>query len=230
MKSMWDADAVRVRVAHEEALITAGLAAVLAGCGDLVVHADGDGAPVDDAVHDVVITSQQRALQLLATRGARGSRVMVVATAARPQELRQAIDAGVHGFVLTSSSGQEFCSAVRTLVRGLRYICPQAAQLLVDGLNQAALTGREMEVLRLLVTGSPNKAIARDLAISLGTVKSHVKAILQKLDATSRTQATSVAIQRGLIGDAAEADAPAAVWNRTAPARRRVAAPEALAA
>ena len=68
------------------------------------------------------------------------------------------------------------------------------------------LVTRESEVLTLLVQGQCNKSIARDLSIALGTVKSHVKAILGKLDASSRTHAASIAVQRGLVDQ--DADQP----------------------
>jgi ATP/maltotriose-dependent transcriptional regulator MalT len=57
-------------------------------------------------------------------------------------------------------------------------------------------------VLRLVAAGQPNKAIARQLAIELGTVKSHVRAIMTKLGAISRTQAASIAVSRGLVAEA----------------------------
>jgi two-component system NarL family response regulator len=60
-------------------------------------------------------------------------------------------------------------------------------------------TNRELEILTLLAKGKSNKLIARELNISEGTVKTHVKSILEKLDATSRTEAVAVAARRGLI-------------------------------
>jgi DNA-binding CsgD family transcriptional regulator len=73
----------------------------------------------------------------------------------------------------------------------------------MESVSQATLTTREREVLCPLVRGLANKAIARELGISVGTVKVHVRAILDKLQASSRTQAASVAVQRGLIEAAA---------------------------
>jgi DNA-binding NarL/FixJ family response regulator len=70
---------------------------------------------------------------------------------------------------------------------------------MADSLTREALTAREAEVLDLLACGQCNKSIARQLDIAVGTVKAHVKAIMAKLDASSRTQAVSVAAQRGLV-------------------------------
>ena len=68
-------------------------------------------------------------------------------------------------------------------------------------LRSRPLTGREVEVLRLIMQGLPDKAIARRLQRSVGTAKSHVKAILTKLEASSRVEAVAVARRRGLVHD-----------------------------
>jgi two-component system NarL family response regulator len=81
----------------------------------------------------------------------------------------------------------------------MRYLCPLVAQRMADSLSRASLTSREIEVLQLVVTGESNKAIARRLNIELGTVKSHMTAIMSKLGATSRTQAAAIAAERGLV-------------------------------
>jgi two-component system NarL family response regulator len=70
---------------------------------------------------------------------------------------------------------------------------------MADSLTRATLTSRETEVLRLITIGEPNKAIARQLQIAVGTVKSHVSAIMAKLGAASRTQAAGIAASRGLV-------------------------------
>jgi two-component system NarL family response regulator len=69
---------------------------------------------------------------------------------------------------------------------------------------QSKLTRRELEVLALVARGDANKVIARALSISLGTVKAHVKAVCEKLGATSRTHGVAMARERGLLGDARE--------------------------
>ena len=66
-------------------------------------------------------------------------------------------------------------------------------------MSHTSLTSREIQVLSLLITGASNKAIARELEIETGTVKSHMTAIMSKLGATSRTQAAGIATERGLV-------------------------------
>ena len=85
------------------------------------------------------------------------------------------------------------------------------AQKMADSLTRDALTARESDVLHLLALGHCNKSIARDLAITVGTVKGHLRAIFSKLQASSRTEAVGIAARRGLV------DAP----NRHGSARER---------
>jgi DNA-binding CsgD family transcriptional regulator len=71
-------------------------------------------------------------------------------------------------------------------------------------MKQQALTRRETDILRHMMQGMSNKAIASRLALAVGTVKTHVKSVLEKLDATSRTQAVSIAQRRGILRDDVE--------------------------
>ena len=79
---------------------------------------------------------------------------------------------------------------------------------MADSLTRATLTSRETEVLSLVAAGQPNKIIARQLRIELGTVKSHMSAIMAKLGASSRTHAARIAASRGLV-EAYRASEPA---------------------
>ena len=195
----------QVLIDHKEPLIRAGLAASLSMQPRVVVSTRPEAEP--QTRHDVVIADYTRGLSILEQLRTTGRalpivRVLVIATAAKAEEIRHALHAGVHGYLLTSSTENELRSAVDALARGQRAICPTAAQHLVDSLGQCALTSREIDVLRVLVAGRPNKSIAAQLDISLGTVKTHVKSILQKLGATSRTHAAAIATQRGVLSAA----------------------------
>ena len=87
------------------------------------------------------------------------------------------------------------------LANGGRYLSRGVAQRMVDSLTDESLTSREIQVLQLVVAGESNNAIARWLQIGVGTVKSHMNAIMTKLDARSRTQAAAIAVTRGLVGE-----------------------------
>jgi DNA-binding NarL/FixJ family response regulator len=89
--------------------------------------------------------------------------------------------------------------ALRSVHVGGIALGPLVASRIADRMKQEALTRREGEILRQLVLGQSNKTIAAKLALSVGTVKTHVKSILRKLDATSRTEAAAIAQRRGIL-------------------------------
>ncbi|MEF7615355.1 response regulator transcription factor [Aquincola sp. MAHUQ-54] len=209
-----------VWIAHADPLLALGLSAVLAGQADLDVRLAGGGGGEPDAVQ-VLLADLPGALRHLAglrchavPRALAGARVLVVGASDREHDVRRALEAGVHGYLPLGCGVDELGAAVHALGRGGRYLSMTVAQRMAESLAHEALTARETEVLALIVHGRCNKAIARELAIAVGTVKAHVKAIMAKLDATSRTHAASIASRRGLVGMPADgaSDAPAA-WG-----------------
>ena len=82
---------------------------------------------------------------------------------------------------------------------GRTLIPPAIAAKLAESVGTSTLTAREIEVLALVADGGSNKVVARTLLITEGTVKSHVNAVLRKLDATDRTQAVTIALKRGIL-------------------------------
>ena len=200
-----DHDPFSVLVMHADPLIAVGLAAALRQCPGFSVQVHGgDGLPVEGV--DVIVADYQDGVRLASAPGMRApsqkaARVLVMTTHDREHEVRLALEAGVHGYLLLGCPIQELIAGVSALGRGSRYLCLAVAQRMAESLTREALTPREADVLRLLVRGQCNKAIANQLEIAVGTVKAHVKGIMGKLDASSRTQAASVAVQRGLIDD-----------------------------
>jgi two-component system NarL family response regulator len=128
-----------------------------------------------------------------------GVRILSLTSNEREADIRRAIESGVHGYLLAGGPLHELIDAVRTVGGGMRYMSMSVARRMADSLTRVALTSREAEVLALVATGQPNKVIARRLSISLGTVKSHVSAIMVKLGAASRTEAARIAAARGLV-------------------------------
>lgn len=200
------APGIRVHIQHQDPLISAGLRAALAGHSEFEITAEQSADTVD-----VLVTDHARAIEVLLPGGdhiqassrptdhpAR-TRILVVTSLTGEHQIRQAVMAGVAGYVVLGGTLDEYVHAVRTLGQGMRYVCRRASQELMESVSRATLTTREREVLCPLVRGLANKAIARELGISAGTVKVHVRSILDKLQASSRTQAASVALQRGLV-------------------------------
>ncbi|HSI59571.1 MAG TPA: response regulator transcription factor [Ideonella sp.] len=197
---------LNVLVMHAEPLMAIGLVAALRQQPDFDVFVHGvDVLAGGQPRIDVVIADHPAALQLAAeTRAAppaplAGAKVMVLTLLDREHDIRVALERGVHGYLLVGCPLDELAEGVRVLGRGSRYLCMAAAQRMADSLTREALTARESEVLGLLAHGQCNKTIARDLEVTVGTVKAHVKAIMGKLGASCRTQALSIAVQRGLV-------------------------------
>lgn len=120
------------------------------------------------------------------------------------QRVQAALQAGAIGYLLKDASVDELVGAIRAAYEGRPTLAWQAAQALIKGAKQAVtqeyhLTGREREVLALMVDGLTNRQIANVLEISHYTVNAHVSSILAKLDVSSRTEAVALAIQNKLV-------------------------------
>ena len=130
--------------------------------------------------------------------------VIVVSGQAAPGTVRAALEAGASGFVPKTESADTLVQALRTVLAGGVYLPPHAVHTLLVGVpaqaNAAApeLTPRQRDVLRQLQQGAPNKAIARELGLSEGTVKLHMAALLRALQARNRTEAIVRARALGL--------------------------------
>ncbi len=199
-----------VLIADDHPVVRAGVGAMLSGAADLHVACEcADGA---EAVR------QWRALRpaaglidlrmpgmdgVEAIRAIRevdpGARLAVMTTVCGDEDVFRALQAGACGYVLKDCGADALVDCLRAVLRGQRYLDPAAAASLAARVVHAPLTARERDVLDGLAQGLSNKRIARELAVTEGTVKTHVKSLLDKLDADNRTQAVRVAAARGLI-------------------------------
>lgn len=203
---------VTVLVAHADAIVSAGLAALLGANVDVTVRqaeVDATGALVTGGPADVIILDHKAGMEHM-RRMASGHhaesqpRVLIVTQLDREWEVRTAMMAGVHGYLLQNSPADQLLTAVRTLGRGMRYLSAELSRCVADSFTRIGLTSRETDVLQLLAQGQCNKSIARELGIGVGTVKTHVKGLFDKLGATARTHAVVLATKRGLVGDYAQ--------------------------
>jgi len=115
------------------------------------------------------------------------------------EDIRRAVEAGVLGFLTKDVLHDELIKTIRSVHTGRRYIPAKLAAKLAEQQERPQLSPREVEVLELIVEGRGNKQIAYDLGISEETAKNHVKHIFGKLGVQDRTQAATIAIQRGII-------------------------------
>ena len=127
------------------------------------------------------------------------ARVLMLSTHSSEEEIFRAIQAGARGYVVKSIVREELLRAVREVHRGGQYFDSVVASHLAERQSHRALSSREVDVLRLVAKGFGNKEIADVLDIAEVTVKLHVSHMLEKLDVKDRTQAATVALQRGII-------------------------------
>lgn len=202
---------IKVSVAYAEPLIAIGLETLLRQQADIDVVPTPATGPGDGPAGPHVVVADYLSGVNLAAEGRRrprarvlpSARVLVITAQDREHEVRSAMDAGVDGYLQLGCDVQDVVAGVRQLARGARCYSTLALQRMADSLARTTLTQREREVLVQVARGHSNKRIGLDLAISVGTVKAHMKAILGKLEASSRTEAASIAAARGLLDDGA---------------------------
>ncbi len=154
---------------------------------------------------------------------ASGIATLVIGDAPDDRRIANALALGARGYLLRETSPEEMAAAIRAAQQGLYVIHSNAVEALLNELREADLAAspdeaddndetspsqadlieplspRELDVLRLMTRGLPNKQIAAELFITEHTVKFHIRAILGKLGAANRTEAVTLALQKGLV-------------------------------
>jgi DNA-binding NarL/FixJ family response regulator len=202
---------MRILLADDHDLFRAGLAMVLQGLPEPfeLVQAASLAAAIERAEASDGIDLALLDLHMPAMNGIGGLRdfrrrfplvpVVIVSASDACADVQEALDAGASGYIHKSSPPQVMLSALELVLAGGVYLPPQALQpaatrLLPQDLPKpGALTARQLDVLRLLAEGKPNKLIARELGLSEGTVKIHLSAIFRVLDVNNRTEAVLAA-------------------------------------
>ena len=215
---------VRVLVADDQALVRTGFGTILGAQPDLEVvgEAEDGRAAVRLATElrpDVVVMDVRMPELdgIEATRRLAGPdvvdpvKVLVVTTFNLDEHVYDALRAGASGFLLKDARPEELVAAVRTVAAGDSLLSPAVTRALVGRFGErvrpastpgdalAALTPRELEVLRLIAEGLSNAEIAAALVLSTETVKTYVSRILTKLDLRDRVQAVVLAFRIGLV-------------------------------
>jgi two-component system, NarL family, nitrate/nitrite response regulator NarL len=209
---------MRVLLIDDHALFRVGLLELLERRGIEVIDAVGD-CDVDlrlarDCAPDVLLldlrmpgTSGIEVLKRLRAEGIR-RRVAMLTTSTEEQDVIASLQAGANGYLLKDMEPDDLVAALNDIVAGKTVVASELTGILARAVRQehqepereaafSDLTPREMEILCHLAGGQSNKAIARELGISDGTVKLHVKAILRKLEVHSRVEAAVMAVERG---------------------------------
>lgn len=201
---------IRLLLVDDHTIMREGLASVLTANGGFeVVGQAGDGETAlrlfselspDVAIVDLRMTPMDGVDVTKAMRELNPqARIIVLTTYDTDEEVFRGLRAGAASYLLKDVDSAELMEAIRTVHAGRKSISPEIAAKLADHVASDQLTARQQEVLNCLAEGKSNLEIAHTLYISEGTVKAHVKAILQKLDARDRTQAVTIAIKRGMV-------------------------------
>jgi DNA-binding NarL/FixJ family response regulator len=216
-------DAIRVVICDDHALFRRGLAMVLEDePGIAVVGEAEDGeaavAAAEELAPDVILMDVRmpklsgiEATKAIAER-APATRIVMLTVSDEEEDLYEAVKAGAAGYLLKEISIEEVASAVRSVMGGESLITPSMASKLLteftnlskradakQGMPSPRLTGRELEVLKLVAQGMSNKEIASELYISENTVKNHVRNILEKLHLHSRMEAVVYAVREKIL-------------------------------
>ena len=127
------------------------------------------------------------------------ARVIILTSYERDEEIYRAMQAGAQGYLTKDATETEMVNAIMTVHGGKRFLPPHIAARLAERLLRSNLTTRENEILETLARGLTNKQIGRELHISENTVRNHVNSVIAKLEVSDRTEAATVAMQRGII-------------------------------
>lgn len=211
---------MRVLLIDDHALFRIGLGELLERRGIEVLAAVGDCEEgmrlVQEHTPDVVLLDMRmpRVTGIEVLQQLRGAEVkmplVMLTTSTDERDVINALQAGASGYLLKDMEPDELIAALTRIVAGETLVAPELTGILAravqgetiaerDGEKVLSdLTPREGEILCLLADGQSNKVIARNLGISDGTVKLHVKAILRKLDVHSRVEAAVIAVEQNL--------------------------------
>jgi two-component system NarL family response regulator len=127
------------------------------------------------------------------------SRIIVLTTYDGDEDIHRALKAGAAAYLLKDVFREELIAAIRNVSSGGRHISSHVAERLAERSFSEELTEREVGVLKLVAKGKSNREIGESLNITEGTVKAHINNILNKLNASDRTHAAMIALQRGLL-------------------------------
>src|SRR6185437_2416749 len=203
-------DAINIMVVEDHHVVRQGLVALLNGVPRMQVVAEtADGAAAlalyrkhlpDVVLMDLRLPGMSGVEAIVQIRSQfPQAPIIVLTTYDGDEDIHRALDAGARGYLLKGMYGDELMDAIRAVHSGRSRIPAQVAERLAEGMVRPALTDRELDVLREIVSGKSNNKIGKELNISEATVKTHINSILGKLGVTDRTQAVTAAIQRGIV-------------------------------
>ena len=201
---------VRILIADDHSVVRMGLASLLGTAKNIEIV--GEAINGEDAVRkamklrpDVIVMDlvMPKKDGVAATEeilsAAPETKVMILTTFGTSDDIARALKAGAIGAIMKSSTNRELLSAVQAVAAGKRFVSAEVEGILANDPPLPELSQRQREILDSISRGLTNKDIAAQLDISLESVKSHIKVILEKLNAASRTEAASIAQRKNLL-------------------------------
>ena len=211
----------KIVIAEDHTILREGLRALLYSQEDLeVVGEAGDGREairqVEDLMPDLILMdlSMPKINGIEAIREIRKhipqTRILALTVHKTEEFILEVLQAGADGYISKDASSEELMLAIRSVLKGKRYLCPSLAKVVIEGYLESrrttesstpwdTLTKREREILKLIAEGHKNKEIADYLCISVKTVEKHRANLMKKLDLHSAAALTAYAMERGLV-------------------------------
>ncbi len=207
---------IRLLVVDDHALFRTGLISLLAGMSEFeVVGEAGSGKEAlallsktkpDVVLMDVNMPGMGGVETVKAIKEVEDCRILMLTISKNDDDLFGAISAGADGYLLKNASPDELCKSILNIHAGMSVLSPEITRRVIEAVNvdqsslsNRGLSEREMDVLHCLAKGKTTSQVSKDLFISENTVKTHVRHILEKLEASNRAEAVSKAIHLGLI-------------------------------
>ena len=201
---------IRVLIADDHPIVREGLAALLSHePGLLVVGEAANGREAVEAfgrLQPDVLLLDLRMPEMGGVEAIEAIRatfpdahILVLTTFDGDEDIHRALRAGAKAYLLKDAPSDELLRAIRLAHAGKTYVSGGVAARLAENVGAARLSERELSVLRLMAQGQSNREIAAALFLGESTIKSHVAAVMQKLEASDRIKAVTTALRRGLV-------------------------------